>query len=113
MAFAVLAMVLAVALPLLAGGLRNVETADMRLAALALAESKLADATATWPTPFGITEGVDATEQRWRLRVDPVAAAADTPPRLARYEVTVAAPGDDLENGVQLVTYRLLLPEVP
>jgi general secretion pathway protein I len=112
-AFAVLAMVLVVALPLLAGGLRNVETADMRLAALALAESKLADATATWPTPFGITEGVDATEQRWRLRVDPVAAAADTPPRLARYEVTVAAPGDDLENGVQLVTYRLLLPEVP
>ena len=112
-AFAALAMVLAVALPLLAGALRGVDAADARLSALALAESKLADATATWPTPFGQSEGSDPTEQHWRLRVDPVAPAAGTPPRLARYEVTVAAPGGSFEDGVRLVTYRLLLPEAP
>lgn len=109
-AFAVLAMVLAVALPLLAGGLRGVDTADRRLTALALAESKLADATATWPTPVGITEGRDPSGQHWRLRVEPV---ADNAQRLARYEVTVAGPGRDLVDGVRLVTYRLLLPEAP
>ena len=112
-AFAVLSMVLAVALPLLAGGLRGVDTADRRLWALALAESKLADAIATLPTPFGITEGVDPSAQHWRLRVEPVAAASGAPPPLARYEVMVAAPGGDLEDGVRLVTYRLLLPETP
>ncbi len=112
-AFAVLAMVLAVALPLLAGGLRSVDAADRRLAALAVAESRLADAIATTPTSFGVAEGTDVTELRWRLNVDPVAANAAGAARLARYEVTVAAPGDSFESGVRLVTYRLLMPEAP
>jgi general secretion pathway protein I len=112
-AFAALAMVLAVALPLLAGGLRGVDTADTRLAALALAESKLADATASWPVPFGVADGSDAAGQHWRLRVEPIAMAADAPPRLARYEVSVASPGGRMQDGVQLVTYRLLPPAPP
>lgn len=112
-AFAVLAMVLAVALPLLAGGLRGVDAADRRLAALALAESRLADAIATTPAPFGVAEGSDATDQRWRLRVDPVVPTAGSAPRLARYEVSVAAPGGSFEDGVRLVTYRLLTQEAP
>lgn len=112
-AFAVLAMVLAVALPLLAGGMRSVETADHRLAALALAESKLADATATWPVPIGTTEGDDASGQRWQLRVDPVVAAAGARPRIVRYQVTATGPGQAFADGVQLVTYRLLVPETP
>ena len=112
-AFAALAMVLAVALPLLAGGMRSVETADHRLAALALAESKLADATATWPLPVGVTEGDDASGQRWQLRVDPVVATAGARPRIVRYQVTAAAPGQAFADGVQLVTYRLIVPEAP
>lgn len=112
-AFAVLAMVLAVALPLLAGGLRSVDTADRRLAALALAESRLADAMATTPTPFGVAEGSDATDLYWQLRVEPVAATAGGAPRLARYEVSVASPGGSFADGVRLVTYRLLTREAP
>ena len=112
-AFAALAMVLGVALPLLAGGMRSVETADHRLAALALAESKLADATATWPVPVGTTEGNDASGQRWQLRVDPVATSAGARPRIVRYQATAAAPGQAFADGVQLVTYRLLVPESP
>lgn len=112
-AFAALAMVLAVALPLFAGGMRSVDTADQRMSALALAESKIADATATWPTPFGLTEGGDAAGRLWQLRVEPLATMAGSTPMLVRYEVSVASPGGGFENGVRLVTYRLLRREAP
>jgi general secretion pathway protein I len=107
-AFAGLAFTLAVALPLLAGGLRGVETADRRQLALALAESRLADATGDAVAVFGTSEGSDALGQRWRLTVEPYGDSAATAPRLARYEVVVAPAGGRFEDGVRLVTLRLI-----
>ncbi len=107
-AFAGLALTLAVALPLLAGGLRGVDIADRRQQALALAESRLADAIGEAVPRFGTSEGRDALGQRWRLIVEPIASSTSPAPRLARYEVLVASADGDFADGVRLVTLHLI-----
>ncbi len=112
-AFAIVATALAVGLPFFADGLRGVGESEKRLQALAIAESRLADAIGTIPAPLGISEGQSEDGFAWRVTARPVGADDPIALKAAEYVVEVAWPGVALESGIRLATIRVSPPPLP
>lgn len=106
-AFAIVAGALAVGLPFFADGLRGVGESEKRLLALAMAESRLADAIGTEPPPLGVSEGQGDDGFAWRVTTRAIGSDDTQAPKAAEYIVEVAWPGVALENGIRLATVRL------
>lgn len=106
-AFAIVAAALALALPLFADGLRGAGESERRLRALAIAESRLADAIGTEPAPLGVSQGEEPDGFAWRVTTRPVGPDDPRVPRAASFVVEVAWPGATLEQGIRLATVRL------
>lgn len=106
-AFAVVAVALAVGLPFFADGLRGVGESEKRLHALSIAESRLADSIGTEPAPKGVIEGETEDGFAWRVTTRPIGPEDPQVPAAAEYIVEVAWPGVELESGIRLATVRL------
>jgi general secretion pathway protein I len=110
-AFVILALSLGVLLGIFSAGLRNTRLAADYSAAVALAESKLAEVGVTAPLVPGIEEGAGAGLFRWRSEVvemDPVDGTSGIgAARLYRVEVDVTWESMLGPRTVSLATLRL------
>jgi general secretion pathway protein I len=110
-AFVILALSLGVLLGIFSAGLRNTRLAADYSAAVALAESRLAELGVTSPLVPGIEEGAGAGPFRWRAEVvelDPVdEVGGPGAARLYRVEVEIAWDSLLGPRTVSLATLRL------
>ena len=114
-ALAIVGLALAATAGVFSTGLRGHETADGADAALALAESKLAEAEATTTLRPGRSEGVFGGRYEWRLTIAPyqdeTAGSVDrlTATSLRLYRIEAIAAWSDGRNRrqISLATVRL------
>jgi type II secretory pathway pseudopilin PulG len=106
---AIAILVLATVVPMLAGGLSRIATAQEAAAAMAQAKLILARAGTEYPIVEGTTQG--NAPRPWQIRVEPIGPSIALPDGLVRpfrLRVEVFQKGAGAARSVQLSSYRLL-----
>jgi general secretion pathway protein I len=108
-AFAITALALGLLMRSVAIGARGDAQAELTLAAVRLAQSRLAAAGTAEPLDPGETRGDDGGRLVWRVRIEALPSPGGAPEQVTAYSVraTVFARGDEAPALAELVTARL------